>query len=61
MNDDFKRKRKEVQRASYRFDKDSFENFREVCKRNDFNQTRVLEKLMRDFTLKMQKEKENDK
>lgn len=61
MNDEFKRKRKEVIRTSYRFDKNSFENFREVCKKNDFNQTVVLEKLMRDFTLKIQEEKENDK
>jgi len=57
MNEELKRKRKEVQRASFRFDKNTFENFREVCKNNDFNQTKVLEKLMRDFTLKMNEEK----
>jgi hypothetical protein len=60
-NDDLKRKIKEVQRASYRFDKNIFENFREVCKSNDFNQTKVLEKLMRDFILEIEQEKENDK
>jgi len=61
MNDDLKRKAKIVQRASYRFDKNSFEDFRAVCKENGLNQTKVLEKLMRDFTLKIKEEKENDK
>jgi len=60
-NDNLKRKTKEVQRASYRFDKNIFENFREVCKSNNFNQTKVLEKLMCDFILEIEQEKENDK
>jgi len=60
MDDNLKRKVKNVQRASYRFDKNSFEDFRAVCKEHGLNQTKVLEKLMRDFTLKIKKEN-NDK
>jgi len=61
MNNDLKRKSKIVQRASYRFDKNPFEDFRAVCKENGFNQTKVLEKLMKDFTLKMKEVNENDR
>lgn len=61
MNNDIMRKAKIVQRASYRFDKVSFEDFREVCKENGFNQTKVLEKLMREFVKKLKEENENDK
>jgi len=60
MDENLKRKTKIVQRASFRFDKDSFENFRIACKENGLNQTKVLEKLMRDFTMEI-KENKNDK
>jgi hypothetical protein len=55
------KKVKEVQRASYRFDKDIFENFRAICKQEGYSQVRLLEKLMQDFIIKINKERENER
>ena len=62
MNDSLLKKQpKEVQRASYRFEKNTFEEFRELCKKNGFSQTKVLEKLMKDFVNETKEGKSNDK
>ena len=54
-------KKREYQRASFRFDYDVFNEFREICKREGFKQAPLLEKFMRDFISKIKEENKNDK
>jgi len=49
------------QRASFRFDYDVYNEFRKMCKEEGFKQSALLDKLMKDFTLKIKEEKENGK
>ena len=41
------KKLKEVQRASFRFEKVLYNDFRAFCKEEGFSQVKLLEKLMR--------------
>ena len=41
------KKLKEVQRASFRFEKALYNDFRALCKEEGFSQVKLLEKLMR--------------
>ena len=46
-------KKREYQRASFRFDYDVFNEFRDVCRKEGFKQAPLLEKFMRDFIIKI--------
>ena len=52
------KKFKEVQRASFRFDKKTYEDFRTYCKQEGYSQVKLLEKLMRKF---LEENSQNDK
>jgi len=56
-----KAKKREYQRASFRFDYDTFNEFRRICKDEGFKQAPLLEKLMRDFIKKIKEDNNNDK
>lgn len=56
-----KENKPKYQRASFRFDYDVFNEFRKICKEEGYKQAPILEKLMREFILKLKMEKENDK
>lgn len=60
MNEE-KPNKQEYQRASFRFDYDVFNEFREICKEEGYKQAPILEKLMKNFIQKIKEEKENDK
>jgi len=52
---------KKYQRASFRFDYDTFNEFRDICKEEGYKQAPLLEKLMKDFIKATKKENSNDK
>jgi hypothetical protein len=56
-----KEEKPRYQRASFRFDYDTYNEFRKICKEEGFKQSSLLDRLMRDFIKKIKEDNQNDR